>query len=133
MSVELSHDLLHRLPKTDLHCHLDGSVRLDTVIDLARQQGVALPTFDRGELHRMLAAGEQVTSLDDYLRAFDITLSVMQVEAALERAAYELAEDAWRENVRYLEVRYSPLLHMRQGLRPRSEEHTSELQSRPHL
>ena len=115
---EIPYDLLLRLPKTDLHCHLDGSLRLDTVIDLARQQGAKLPTFDRGELHRMLVAGDQVTSLDDYLRAFDITLSVLQVEDALERAAYELAEDAWRENVRYLEVRYSPLLHIRQGLRP---------------
>ncbi|HEY0190437.1 MAG TPA: adenosine deaminase, partial [Kofleriaceae bacterium] len=111
-------ELLHKLPKTDLHCHLDGSLRLDTVIDLARKQRVALPTFDRGELHGMLAAGDQVASLDDYLRAFDLTLSVMQHEDALERCAYELAEDAWRENVRYLEVRYSPLLHIRQGLRP---------------
>jgi adenosine deaminase len=115
---EITFDLLQRLPKTDLHCHLDGSLRLDTVIDLARRQGVELPTFDRGELRGMLVAAEQVASLDDYLRAFDITLSVLQVEDALERAAYELAEDAWRENVRYLEVRYSPLLHIREGLRP---------------
>jgi len=115
---EITHELLLRLPKTDLHCHLDGSLRLDTVIELARKQGVALPTFDRGELHQMLAAGDHVASLDDYLRAFDITLSVMQVEDALERCAYELAEDAWRENVRYLEVRYSPLLHTQQGMRP---------------
>ena len=117
-TAEIPHALLHRLPKTDLHCHLDGSVRLDTVIDLARKQGVKLPTFDRGELHRLLVAGEVVASLDDYLRAFDITLSVMQAEAALERCAYELAEDAWSENVRYIEVRYSPLLHIREGLRP---------------
>ena len=115
---EIPHDLLQRLPKTDLHCHLDGSVRLDTVLELARKHGVKLPTFDRGELQPMLVAGDQVTSLDDYLRAFDITLSVMQTEDALERTAYEVAEDAWRENVRYIEVRYSPLLHTRQGLRP---------------
>ena len=114
----LSLELIARLPKTDLHCHLDGSLRLDTVIDLARQQGVKLPTFDRGELFSMLYAGEHVASLDDYLRAFDITLSVMQREDALERIAYELAEDAHRENVRYIEVRYSPLLHNREGLRP---------------
>jgi adenosine deaminase len=111
-------DLIQRLPKTDLHCHLDGSLRLDTVIELARHQRVALPTFDRGELRGILVAGEHIASLDDYLRAFDITLGVLQAEDALERAAYELAEDAWRENVRYLEVRYSPLLHTRQGLRP---------------
>ena len=115
---EIPIELLHKLPKTDLHCHLDGSLRLDTVIDLARKQGNTLPTSSRDELHGMLAAGDHVASLDDYLRAFDITLSVMQTEESLERAAYELAEDAHRENVRYLEVRYSPLLHLREGLRP---------------
>jgi adenosine deaminase len=118
MTGELSFDLLHRLPKTDLHCHLDGSLRLDTVLDLARKHRVALPTFDRSDLHQRLAAGDHVGSLDDYLRAFDITLGVMQTEDALARTAYELAADAWSENVRYLEVRYSPLLHTRGGLRP---------------
>jgi adenosine deaminase len=118
MGADIPLSLIERLPKTDLHCHLDGSLRLDTVIDLARQQGVKLPTFDRKGLFDMLYAGEHVASLDDYLRAFDITLSVMQREDALERIAYELAEDAHRENVRYLEVRYSPLLHVREGLRP---------------
>src|ERR1043166_9384970 len=118
MTGEITFELLQRLPKTDLHCHLDGSLRLDTVLDLARKQGVALPTFDRAALHGMLAAGDHVPSPDGCLRAFDLTLSVMQAEDALERTAYELAEDAWRENVRYIEVRYSPLLHIRQGLRP---------------
>jgi adenosine deaminase len=116
--AELPYELLHRLPKTDLHCHLDGSLRLDTVIELAKKQHVALPTFDRGALTSMLVQGEHTTSLDDYLRAFDITLSVMQTEDALERSAYELAVDAHSENIRYLEVRYSPLLHIREGLRP---------------
>ena len=118
MSTEIPLALIERLPKTDLHCHLDGSLRLDTVIDLARAQGVRLPTMDRGQLHTLLYAGENVASLEDYLRAFDITLSVLQREDALVRAAYELAEDAHRENVRYLEVRYSPLLHTREGLSP---------------
>jgi len=118
MSSEVSLELIHRLPKTDLHCHLDGSLRLDTILDLANKQNVKLLTFDRGELQRMIVAGDHVASLDDYLRAFDITLSVMQTEDALERTAYELAEDAHRENVRYIEVRYSPVLHTRTGLRP---------------
>src|SRR6267142_1437282 len=117
-TTEIPRELLQQLPKTDLHCHLDGSLRLDTVIDLARKQGTKLPTFDRGELFKVLYAGESVSSLDDYLRAFDITLSVMQTEDALERSAYELAEDAHKENIRYIEVRYSPLLHVRDGLRP---------------
>jgi len=117
-SPALSLALIEKLPKTDLHCHLDGSLRLDTVIDLARKQGVELPTFDRDGLHALLYAGERCASLDDYLRTFELTLSVMQTEEALERCAFELAEDAWRENVRYLEVRYSPLLHLRGTLRP---------------
>src|SRR5689334_21637494 len=104
LSMEIPLELLQRLPKTDLHCHLDGSLRLDTVIDLARTQGVKIPTLDRGELFLMLYAGDHVASLDDYMRAFDITLSVLQTEDALERAAYELAVDAWAQNVRYLEV-----------------------------
>ena len=118
MATELPFELIHRLPKTDLHCHLDGSMRLETIIELARKQQVKLPTFDKDELFRLLYAGDTCSSLDEYLRGFDITLSVMQTEEALERAAYELAADAHAENVRYLEVRYCPLLHTREGLRP---------------
>jgi adenosine deaminase len=114
---ELPFELIEKLPKTDLHCHLDGSLRLDTILELARAQQVKLPTFDRAELFRLIYAGDVCNSLEDYLKAFDITLSVMQTEESLERTAYELALDAWKENVRYIEVRYSPLLHQRNGLR----------------
>ena len=117
MSTELSLEFLEKLPKTDLHVHLDGSLRLDTVIELARKQNVELPTHNRDDLFRLIYAGEVCQSLDDYLKAFDITLSVMQTEESLERAAFELAEDAWNENVRYIEVRYAPMLHTAQGLR----------------
>jgi adenosine deaminase len=82
--MEIPLELIQRLPKTGLHCHLDGSLRLDTVLDLAKKQHVKLPTFDRGELYNLLYAGEHVASLDDYLRAFDITLSVMQTEEGLD-------------------------------------------------
>lgn len=116
MVAELSLEFIEKLPKTDLHVHLDGSVRLETLIDLARAQGVALPTEDRAELRYALAAGRKVASLDEYLEGFAITLSVLQTEEALERAAFELAEDSQREGVRYLEVRYSPILHTRGGL-----------------
>ncbi|MCE9579773.1 MAG: adenosine deaminase [Deltaproteobacteria bacterium] len=117
MAPELSLEFIQKLPKTDLHCHLDGSLRLETILDLARHQGVTLPTTDRTGLFELLYAGDVCSSLDDYLKAFDITLSVMQTEEALERIAFELAEDAWRENVRYIEVRYAPMLHTRNGLR----------------
>jgi adenosine deaminase len=117
MVTELSLEFIEKLPKTDLHVHLDGSLRLDTIIELARQQRVKLPTEDRDELFRLIYAGEVCNSLDDYLKAFDITLSVMQTEDSLERTAFELAEDAWKENVRYIEVRYAPMLHTREDLR----------------
>jgi adenosine deaminase len=62
--------------------------------------------------------GETCASLEDYLVAFDVTLAVLQREEALYRVAYELATDCAAENVRYLEVRYSPVLHTREGLKP---------------
>src|SRR5689334_12123042 len=105
-----------RLPKTDLHVHLDGSLRLSTIIDLAQQQGIELPAYEPEELKRKLRLGENTGSLVEYLKAFDWTLKVLQTEDALIRAARELAEDAAQENVRYMEVRYAPMLHTRLGL-----------------
>ena len=61
--------------------------------------------------------GQNCGSLVEYLKAFDVTLRVMQTEESLRRIAYELAEDAARENVRYMEVRYAPMLHTRRGLK----------------
>ncbi|MCK6587715.1 MAG: adenosine deaminase [Polyangiaceae bacterium] len=110
-------EFFQKLPKTDLHVHLDGSLRLETIIDLAKRHRVELPSTDPAELRRIMNLGQNCGSLVEYLKAFDITLRVMQHEDALFRVAYELAEDAARENVRYMEVRYSPMLHTRQGLR----------------
>jgi adenosine deaminase len=110
-------DLFERLPKADLHVHLDGSLRLPTIIDLAREEGVDLPSYDAAELRRILHLGENCGSLAEYLKAFDTTLKVMQTESALYRIAYELCEDAARENVRYMEVRYAPMLHTQRGLK----------------
>ena len=115
MALPLS--FFERLPKTDLHVHLDGSLRLATILELAEADGVALPATTTEGLARAMHCGENTGSLVEYLKAFDITLRVMQTEASLYRAAYELAEDAARENVRYMEVRYAPMLHTRQGLR----------------
>jgi adenosine deaminase len=114
----VTEELLHALPKTDLHCHLDGSLRLETILALAEQQKVRLPAETPEGLARAIHQGQVCANLEDYLTAFDITLSVLQTEEALFRAAYELAVDCARENVRYLEVRYSPVLHTRRGLKP---------------
>ena len=110
-------EVFERLPKTDLHVHLDGSLRLSTILELAEKQRVELPASDPDGLRRAMNLGKNCGSLVEYLKAFDVTLRVMQTEDALTRIAYELAEDAAKENVRYMEVRYAPMLHTRRGLR----------------
>jgi adenosine deaminase len=110
-------EVFKALPKTDLHVHLDGSLRLETILELAKQQRVELPATDVEGLRAAIGCGNNFGSLVEYLRGFDITLRVMQNEAALERIAFELAEDAHRENVRYMEVRYAPMLHTQRGLK----------------
>lgn len=117
MGMELSLADIERLPKTDLHVHLDGSLRLSTMLELAERQGVELPADTEEGLAKALHCGEHTGSLVEYLKAFDTTLTVLQTEDALFRVAYELAEDAAAENVRYMEVRYSPMLHTGGGLR----------------
>jgi adenosine deaminase len=114
----VTEELLRALPKTDLHCHLDGSLRFETVLDLAEKQKIRLPADTREGLAKAIHMGETCASLEDYLVAFDVTLAVLQREEALYRVAYELATDCAAENVRYLEVRYSPVLHTREGLKP---------------
>ena len=115
--MALTLEFIEKLPKTDLHCHLDGSLRLRTILELAHEQKVKLPADSEDALFRHVYAGNVARSLEEYLKAFDITLAVLQTEEALYRVAYELAEDCARENVRYLEVRYSPMLHTQRGLK----------------
>ena len=108
-------ELLRRLPKAELHCHLDGSLRPQTMLDLAREAGVTMPAPDARSLGEYMIV-HSARNLEEYLERFDVTLSVMQTESALERIAYELAEDAARDGVRYIEVRYAPVLNLRRGL-----------------
>jgi adenosine deaminase len=116
--IPITPELLQALPKTDLHCHLDGSLRLRTLLELAEQQGVKLPSNTEAGLAKAMKIGQRQGSLEEYLKAFEITLSVLQTDDALYRTAYELAIDAAAENCKLLEVRYSPVLHLQKGLKP---------------
>src|SRR5258708_39985803 len=116
--VPVADALLHALPKTDLHCHLDGSLRLRTMLELAEEQKVSLPADSEEGLARAIKIGEHHRSLEEYLKGFEITLSVLQTEAALYRAAYELALDPHAEHCRLLEGRAAPVLHPNKRLKP---------------
>ena len=106
----LTKDALRRWPKAELHVHLDGALRPLTMLELARQQGVRLPADTPEALAKAMLVRD-AKNLEEYLEKYSITLSVLQSAAALERVAYEFVIDKAAENVRYVEVRYSPLLH----------------------
>lgn len=114
MPFAYTSEFLNAIPKTDLHLHLDGSLRLPTLIELARERKVKLPS-ETPEGLLELVFKKQYRDLPDYLHGFAYTCAVLTDPEALERAAYELAEDNLAEGVRYIEVRFAPQLHVRDG------------------
>jgi adenosine deaminase len=109
-------DALRAVPKAEIHLHLDGSIRTQTIIELAAEQSVSLPTDDPAELDRILQPGPDCQSLEEYLAAFGITTSVLGTASALERISYELCLDLHDDNISYAEIRYSPLFMTSRGL-----------------
>ena len=110
----ITEDLIRALPKTDLHVHLDGSVRIPTIIELAREAKVELPSETEAGL-KELVFRDRYESLVEYLHGFKYTCAVMQSWESLERCAYELAWDNINEGVYYIEPRFAPQLHMGPG------------------
>ncbi len=113
---KLTREFVKSLPKAELHCHLDGSMRVETIVEIAKKEKIKLPSDDIKALRRILEVGMACKSLEEYLRPFDITGQVLQTAYALTRATFELAEDAANENVRYIEIRFAPLWHVQKEL-----------------
>lgn len=115
--MKLTEKYIRTLPKVLLHDHLDGGLRPQTVIDLAKDIGYKkLPTKDAGDLQEWFHRGAQRGSLPLYLEGFAHTCGVMQTEEALERVAYEMMEDMKKDGVVYVETRFAPVFHTEKGL-----------------
>lgn len=107
---------LLNLPKIELHCHLDGSLRVETAIELAKKEEIELESYEYDKVKELLVIPEECESLNDYLKRFDLPVSILQRPENLERVAFELMEDANKENVKYIEIRFAPLFHLEKGM-----------------
>mgnify|MGYP003310216774 CR=1 FL=1 len=101
------------IKKAELHCHLDGSLSFDTAKRLLAEEGIS---YADDELKSKLTILGDCDSLAEYLMRFDLPLSIMQTEKALEECAYNLIKQASEDGVCYIEVRYAPSLHTQKGL-----------------
>ncbi len=106
-AIPITRELILKLPKTDLHVHLGGSIRLETLIDLAQKDGIELPSYTVQGLKETVFK-ESYLNLEEYLKCFVYPGAVMQKAENLSRIAYELAVDNQREGVRYIEARFAP-------------------------
>lgn len=104
-------EFIRRIPKTDLHLHLDGSIRLPTVIELARQEKIELPSYEEEGL-RKLVFKDRYANLAEYLQGFGYVCAALRNAENITRVAKEVAEDSIAEGVRYIEVRFAPQLHV---------------------
>ena len=111
----MDQEILRKIGKVELHCHLDGSLSLSCIRQLAALENVELPQDDTN-LKRLVSVPEQTESLLDYLKVFDVVLPLLQTKIALSLAAYDLVEQAAAENVLYIEVRFAPQLSTNKGL-----------------
>ena len=119
MNYKYDINFLRQLTKTDLHVHLDGSLRISTLIELAKSRNVKLPSNTESGL-KELVFKDSYKNLNEYLSGFGLTCSVLQDEESLEQVSYELAMDNFAEGVRYVEVRFAPQLHVNDKLDMRS-------------
>jgi adenosine deaminase len=112
----MPHDPIARLPKVLLHEHLDGGLRVATLFDLLHARGLPCPTTDAPSLGRWFDARAHAGSLVEFLRGFDLTVAAMATPAAMERVAFEAAEDARADGCVLAEFRIAPLLFEAHGV-----------------
>ena len=112
----IAKEIIRKCPKVELHEHLDGSLRPETIIELAKKQGTKLPADSPSDLRAWFSRGSDEKSLPLYLKAFDVTTGLMQDRESLRRIAREEVEDLAADGVVYAEIRFAPVLHTRQGL-----------------
>ncbi|WP_066899437.1 adenosine deaminase [Streptobacillus notomytis] len=106
----MKREVVKKLPKVELHCHLDGSIPIDTLYKLAIKEGIEAKKMDK------VFAPKKCIDLKDYLNCFDVVLEVLQSKENLTEAAYSVVKEVYKENVKYIEIRFAPLLHIRKGL-----------------
>ncbi|MBP1046623.1 adenosine deaminase [Enterococcus sp. BWM-S5] len=108
-------EIVSKLPKIELHCHLDGSVSCETLLKISKKYTIGLPE-DTEQLRKLVNAPEDCQNLKDYLTCFDVILSCLQTEEALEMAALDVLAQAAQDGISYIELRFAPTQHQEQGL-----------------
>lgn len=101
-------EIYNKLPKTEIHCHLEGAIRTRTIIDVAREYHLNIPSFDPAVLDRHVKVYNQMRDLQAVLNAFAIFQNSITSPAVFERIAWELFEDCAKQNIKLFEVRFSP-------------------------
>ena len=109
-------EIIKKIPKVELHDHLDGGLRAETIIELAEKNGIKIPSKDPAELSKWFHRGSNRKNLSLYLEGFSVTVSVMQNKKALKRIAKEAIIDRAEENIVYTEIRFAPSLCTEKGL-----------------
>lgn len=112
----VTYDMIKRLPKVELHDHLDGGLRPETILELAKEHKLSIPAKNATELGEWFHRGADRKNLGLYLEGFGITLAVMQTKDELERVAFEAIEDLAKDGVVYAEIRFAPVLNTQGGL-----------------
>jgi adenosine deaminase len=116
--MQTAEEIIRKLPKVDLHCHLDGSVRPMTLFEVAKKHKFKLPTNDPEKFKKYVQVSEDCQSLTDFLEKFEFFYEFLKFPDVVERIAYELCEDVSKENIKYFEVRFVPYLQSSKNFSP---------------